>query len=260
MAEKVEYKPALKRRVKERMEIREELIETLRPQTRDDWVNFRIKNKAYPYMSKSGKVFLRRVDKAGTNEGLYKLIVKELGKEYKPSIKEWPEEERPREMLMKYGAENLLPSKLLAIIIRTGNSAKRLSAEELARTITFRNLDSASFSEFCSIDGIGMAKAAQIKAALEIGKRMQRERIEKGRSIKSDIDVFDYYKVHLRDLKKEIFKVVLLNSKPTPTDEDKEITKRLLKTFNVLGVKVLDHIIIGENTHFSFVRNRLMQK
>jgi predicted nucleotidyltransferase len=174
-------------------------------QTREELIDFLIRNKAYPYRSKTGKIYFRRLKKAedeNTNfEGIIKNdAVEKLGlqteedcrflrekikeelsrkREYKPTIKDWPEEERPREMLMKRGAENLSPAKLLAIILQTGDGVKRISAEDLARNLmdcfgNFRNLDSASFSELCSVEGIGMAKAAQIKAALEIGKRFLR--------------------------------------------------------------------------------------
>ena len=112
-------------------------------QTREELIDFLIRNKAYPYCSKTGKIFFRRLKKAedeNTNfEGIIKNgAVEKLGlqteedcnvlreklkeelskkREYKPTIKDWPEEERPREMLMKRGAENLSPAKLLAIIL-----------------------------------------------------------------------------------------------------------------------------------------------
>ena len=94
--------------------------------------------------------------------------------------------ERPRERLIENGAENLRLSELLAIILGTGREGE--SAEELARKVlnkfkTLRALDNATIEEICEIDGIGIAKATQIKAALEIGKRFIREKAEVKRSL-----------------------------------------------------------------------------
>jgi DNA repair protein RadC len=269
-------------------------------QTREEVVNFLIRNKAYPYCSKTGKIFFRRLKKAEDENAHFEGIIKdgaieklglqtekdcrvlreqikeELSKkrEYKPTIKDWPEDERPREMLMKHGAENLSPAKLLAIILRTGNGVKRISAEDLARNLMncfgdFRNLDSASFSELRSVEGIGMAKAAQIKAALEIGKRFLREKTKIGRKIKSVEDVVNYYKPYLRDLKKEVFKVLLLDGRnknnhpsgePKPSEEDIEITNRLVQACDLVGIRALDHIIIGGDGYMSFVDAGLMKE
>lgn len=221
-----------------------EPTQTYVPQTKEEWMNFLVKNKAYPYKSKKGKIFFRRIKKTLDHDDNFFFVIKDKAIEklelkseedcksirenvrkelcksrvYKPSIKDWPEEERPREMLRKYGSESLSPAKLLAIILRTGDSVKRISAEELARNLidhfgSFRSLDSTSLSELCSINGIGMAKAAQIKAAFEIGKRMEREKVVKGKKIKSVEDVFNYYKLYLRDLKKEVFKMMILDSR-----------------------------------------------
>ena len=91
------------------------------------------------------------------------------------SIKKWPEDERPRERLLRFGADELSTAQLLAIILRTGGRNK--SALELAREILvkFNNLkeiEDASIAEFSELKGIGAAKIAQIKAAFELGKRL----------------------------------------------------------------------------------------
>jgi DNA repair protein RadC len=138
-------------------------------------------------------------------------------------IKEWIEAERPREMLWKYGPEALPLSKLLAIILRTGQEGA--SAEELARRLlnqfgTLRAIDAAPISEISKIAGIGLAKAAQVKAALEIGKRLYREEAGKRRKIKKAEDaigyVAEYYGAYLRDAPKEFFAVILLDVKNKP--------------------------------------------
>ncbi len=224
-------------------------------------------------------------------------------------IKDWPEDERPRERLIKFGEEGLSDSQLLAIILRTGNSTKS-NAIDLARILlehygNFRALDSASISELCTIEGIGMAKAAQIKAALEIGKRLLRQKTGSRKKITSVEDVVNYYGPYLRDLKKEVFKIMLLDSRnkiirertisegslnasivhprevikeiiresasavifvhnhpsgePKPTREDIEITERLIKACNLVGVRVLDHIIIGNDDYISLVDEGLIK-
>ncbi len=94
---------------------------------------------------------------------------------YSPAIRELPPEERPRERLQKYGAESLSTAELLAIIIRTGT--KRESALSLGERVlsTFKGLKglfNASLEQIAKIEGIGRVKATEIKAAIELGKRM----------------------------------------------------------------------------------------
>lgn len=139
------------------------------------------------------------------------------------SIKEWIEGERPREMLIKNGSESLSISKLLAIILRTGNEGT--NAEELARKVlnrfrTLRAIDATTIDELCSIEGIGPAKAAQLKSSFELGKRLYREEAEKTERLKGPEDaiayVSRYYGPYLRDAMKESFHIILLNTKNKP--------------------------------------------
>jgi len=94
---------------------------------------------------------------------------------YSPAIRELPPEERPRERLQKYGAESLSTVELLAIIIRTGT--KKESALSLAERVVsafkgLKGLFNASLEQIAGIEGIGPVKATEIKAAIELGKRM----------------------------------------------------------------------------------------
>ncbi len=96
---------------------------------------------------------------------------------YKSSIRHWPEGERPRERLIKFGSDKLSDAQLLGILIGSGDRRAKKNALDLSRDLLqtfgdFQKIDQASVSELCSIKGIGSAKAAQIKAALEVGKRM----------------------------------------------------------------------------------------
>jgi DNA repair protein RadC len=135
---------------------------------------------------------------------------------YEKSIKNWPKDDRPREKLFKEGEHKLSNTELLAILLRSG--VKGQSAIDLARKIiqkfkTFRNLSHTDIRDWGSFKGLGVAKIAQIKAAIEIGRRFQEEEIKENKpKIKSAKDVVGFIMPRMRDLKKEVFKVLLLNS------------------------------------------------
>ena len=137
-------------------------------------------------------------------------------KEGKTGIKSWPCEDRPREKLLRRGAEALSNSELLAILLRTG--VKGESAIDLGRRIvdkfgTFRNMIQTDMREWKEFKGLGPAKLAQIQAALEIGRRFREVEALKGKQkISSSRDVFDIIMPQMRDRKTELFKVIYLNS------------------------------------------------
>lgn len=132
-------------------------------------------------------------------------------------IKNWPEEERPREKLFSRGEHNLTDTELLAIILRSGSKEK--SALDLAREIlqkfkTFRNMSHTELSCWKDFKGLGKAKLATLKAAIEIGRRFQEQEVrDKKPKISSSRDVAHLLMGRMRDLKKEVFKILLLNSK-----------------------------------------------
>ncbi|MBI5149381.1 MAG: DNA repair protein RadC, partial [Candidatus Omnitrophica bacterium] len=135
---------------------------------------------------------------------------------YPTAICQWPKEDRPREKMMQYGEQALSNSELLAILLRTGTKGQ--SALDLARKVihkfkTFRNMSHTDTRDWLEFKGLGMAKIAQIKAALEIGRRFREDetRLERPQ-IKSAKDVVEILMPQMRDLKKEVFKVVFLNS------------------------------------------------
>jgi DNA repair protein RadC len=223
-------------------------------------------------------------------------------------IKNWPSDDRPREKLLKRGAGTLSNSELLAILLRTG--VQGVSAIDLARQMmekfgTFRNMSHTDNREWKVLKGLGPAKIAQIKAALEIGRRFREDEVL---SIKQKIasveDVIGIVMPQMRDLKTEVFKVVYLNSNNriieisdaatgtvnlampivreiihaalqkfaaaiicvhnhpsaniTPSPEDKKLTGELNAAGKLMGIKVLDHIIIGDGRYFSFADDGLM--
>ncbi|MCT4584978.1 MAG: DNA repair protein RadC [Peptostreptococcaceae bacterium] len=223
-------------------------------------------------------------------------------------IKERPFEERPREKIIKYGVSYLSNAELLAILLRTGN--KNMSALQLADYIINSDKEgiyrffNITFEELTEFNGIGMAKACEILSCIELGKRIFKGNIENKVKIKSPKDIFDYYSIDMSFLKKEVFKILLLNTKNevvkdvdisvgslnssivhprevfleaikrsancimlvhnhpsgnvNPSEEDKRITNRLIEAGNIIGIRILDHIIIGNNKYYSFKENFLI--
>lgn len=221
---------------------------------------------------------------------------------YRP-IKDWPEEDRPREKLLDKGAEALTDTELLAILLRTGNASTGESALDHARFLLkqfdgLKGLDEAPIKELRAIKGIGTAKTAQLKAGLEIGRRLSQQKWPAGNSLRSSEEVYRHFRERLEKEKHEIFYVVLLTNKnrkirevkvsegsltaslvhprevynpviresaaavifvhnhpsgdPAPSPEDLEITRRLKEVGEVMGIRVLDHVVIGHDRYFSF--------
>ncbi len=227
----------------------------------------------------------------------------------KTSVKHWPQDERPRERLLMFGATGLSDAQLLAIIIRSGKggrSALDVGRELLQKFNSLAGIEQAGIAELQEVPGIGPAKAAEIKAALELGRRFQKldPSVPYRESLCSSGNVVQYYQSRMKDVKKEIFHCVLLDTKnkvirddvvsigslsasivhpretfkaairesaaavifvhnhpsgdTKPSQEDILLTRRLVQAGEVLGIRVLDHIIVGDGAHFSFKDNGLM--
>lgn len=137
--------------------------------------------------------------------------------ERSPTIRELPESERPRERLFREGEDALSDAELLAIIIRDGRPGK--TAVDIARMLlhragSLRALATRTIAELCEVEGVGPAKAAQIKAALTVGRRMaEAEAFQRGEPVSSSESVFRRYHAQLRDSMREVFKTVLLDRK-----------------------------------------------
>jgi DNA repair protein RadC len=225
-------------------------------------------------------------------------------------IKEWPEDERPREKMLRQGCASLSDAELLALIIRTGDTTSRKSAIDLGRELishfssNLRELGSADISEITAIKGMGIAKAAGVKAAFTLAARFQARKLENLDRFTSPRQVFDYFHHEFRDCRKEYFLVLLLDGKnriirrvqvsegslnqsivhprevfspavkesaaamilvhnhptgdPAPSQEDIAITRRLKEAGEIMGIRVLDHIIVGDGEYLSFVERGLM--
>ena len=227
----------------------------------------------------------------------------------KESIKNWPADDRPREKLLKNGEKSLSDAELLAIILRTGVQGH--SALDIARAVvnkfgTFRELSQAPARDWANFKGLGPAKIAQIRAAIEIGRRFfeghintRNIRIEKAK------DVASLLFPRMRDLKKEAFRVLYLDTKnrlinicelsdgtvdevnpivreifhkalesfatsficvhnhPSgicePSIEDRNLTRDIQKISAPIKINFLDHVILGDNSYFSFAEEGLLE-
>jgi DNA repair protein RadC len=230
-------------------------------------------------------------------------------KVYERAILNWPEEDRPREKLLKYGAHTLSNAELLAILIRTGvkgSSAVDLGRQMMRKFKTLRAISACDPVELHEVKGLSTAKVAQIKAAVELGRRMMSEERALEGPIRSSSDVADYLMPLLRDLKHEVFKVVLLDRRnsvldvvdidegdvaqttpsirrvmlraaqayaaaiiavhnhpsgdPTPSEQDKFLTRDLVVAGRAMEIRVFDHLIIGDGCYFSFADEGVIEE
>jgi DNA repair protein RadC len=131
-------------------------------------------------------------------------------------LRDVPNDERPRERMQQFGAQALSNAELLAILLRTGTyseSAVRLAQKVLIEAGSLRNLVDMSTDQLMTIKGIGSAKAMQIKASVELGRRLARTSLSDTVTIRSPQDVSDYLAEDLRYLQKEHFVCLFLNTK-----------------------------------------------
>ena len=129
-------------------------------------------------------------------------------------ITRWPEKERPRERLLQHGPQPLAEAELLGILL--GKGTRKKTAVDLGRELLYQyeslqNLFSRSPSELMTVKGIGSAKAATLSAAFELARRVQSQRGTPRASLKRSSEVASLYLPLMRDLRKEVFKILLLN-------------------------------------------------
>ena len=135
---------------------------------------------------------------------------------YTPTIKELPSSERPRERLLEYGVGALSTAELLAIILRTGARDENvilLSQRILARFGDLAGMVQASAAEMIREHGLGPAKVAQLKAALELGRRMLVESPDERAQIRSPADAANLVMTEMGLLEQEQLRVMLLDTK-----------------------------------------------
>jgi len=129
-------------------------------------------------------------------------------------IKDWPEGDRPREMLLDKGPEALSDAALLAILLRTGRQGQNaiaLAREMIVKFGGLHGLMSTTSEDLLGVKGIGKAKVAQILAAMEIVKRQLRQPLKKINIIDNPHHLFEYLKVSMSNLSREEFRVLHLN-------------------------------------------------
>ena len=218
------------------------------------------------------------------------------------SIKNWAEDDRPREKLLQKGKLSLSDAELIAILIGSGSpneSAVQLSKRILASgKNNLSELGKLSVQQLCNFKGVGPAKAVSIIAALELGRRRRIEEALDRKKITSSASVFELMQPVIGELPHEEFWIIYLNNSnkvieqlqlskggitgtlvdvrltlkkalelsatslilvhnhPSGTllasEPDKQLTRKLKTAAQSLDIKVLDHVIVTENSYFSF--------
>ncbi len=223
------------------------------------------------------------------------------------AMRELPPEERPRERLDRLGPEALRDAELLAVLFRTGtreHGAVALAEQVLRHFGDLRRVAQASIDELCQVRGLGKVKAIEIKAALELGKRLAAHSHRGRPKISSAADVASLLMVRFKDCETEQFKSLLLNTKnevcrvvdvsdggldatlalprdvfrmavregatgvivchnhpsgdPEPSKDDIHLTDRLAHAAEVLGLRLLDHVIFGDGRYVSLKERKLL--
>ena len=135
---------------------------------------------------------------------------------YHARIRDLPSGDRPRERLRDAGASSLSNQELLAILLRTGGakeSALAMAARLLGRFDGLVGLARSGFAELCAERGLGEAKAAQVKAALELGKRLVAAQPQERPTVHGPEDVANLLQGEMGLLDQEQLRVVLLNTR-----------------------------------------------
>lgn len=142
----------------------------------------------------------------------------QLGKNKSKGIVAWPENERPRERLLRQGAQSLTDTELVAILLRVG--VKGTSAVELARQIlkkfgSLRGMAGIPLSAFLEVKGLKTAKAAQLAAAIEVARRISLPDMRERVLLKNTSKAAEYLKCRLQELSEEHFRALYLNRRGT---------------------------------------------
>jgi len=216
---------------------------------------------------------------------------------------------RLREKFIKSGLKGFHDYEIIELLLSLGTprkDCKQPAKEALKRFKTLRGVLEASPEELQQIDGIGPHNAFGVKLAQEVAREFLKERIIDKPIYKSAKEIFDYLYHSMRDLKKEVFKVIYLNNQnqiietedlfegtinsisispreviegaiknnaaslifthnhpsgnPEPSNSDSDLTKDLVYAGSIMQIRVLDHIIIGENKYFSFAGEGLIEQ
>jgi DNA repair protein RadC len=130
------------------------------------------------------------------------------------AITDWPEDQRPRERLIKHGAQALSEAELLAVFLRvgvSGKSAVELGMDMLRHFHSLNRLFSATLTDFSAINGLGPAKFAQLQAVMELSRRALAEELQAGAVLASPQSVRQYLQLRLANKPYESFTVLFLD-------------------------------------------------
>lgn len=217
-------------------------------------------------------------------------------------FKNIPDSDKPRERLYNLGSENLSDEELISIILKTGIkgiSVKEVSLKLLESIGNIKKLKDIGINSLMNISGIGRVKAIELKAAIELGRRIyvNNETVIR-KKLNNAYLVYDYFKDILRDKKQEYFYCVYVDTKgyyidkkclfigtinnsvihpreifkeayllsangiicvhnhpsgdATPSREDIMVTRKLKEIGIIHGIKILDHVIVGNDNFYSF--------
>ena len=158
---------------------------------------------------------------------------------YHARVQDIPTDDRPRERLQKYGAQFLSNADLLAIILRTGTSGENaieLATKLLAKYNGLHGLLEVDFHILCHEHGLGLAKTAQLKAALELGKRLRNEQPDQRIKIRSPDEAAQLVRLELMHLAHEEMHIIVLDSK----NHLVEYSQRYKGTVNTSVVRVAE--------------------
>ena len=216
---------------------------------------------------------------------------------------------RLREKFMKSGISGFHDYEIVELLLTLGTprkDCKQQAKEAIRKFETLRGVLEAPMEELRDIKGIGSHNAFGIKLVQEVAREFLKEKILEKPICKSSKEIFDYLYHSMRDLKKEVFKVIFLDGKnqiieiedlfkgtlntssiypreviksaiknnavslifvhnhpsgnPDPSESDKDVTEDLVFAGNLMQIKVLDHIIIGDNKYFSFADEGLIEE
>ncbi len=223
-----------------------------------------------------------------------------MGELKRVMIRDVPEEERPRERMIRLGAGMLSNAELIAILLRTGTSSEsvvELGTRVLSQAGGLRGLVGMTFNELIQFRGIGPAKAVQLLAGIELGRRISQMVPEERTAIRSPADAARLVMEEMRHLTQEHFVCLFLNTKnrvidkecifigslntsvvhprevfreairrsaagvicihnhpsgdPSPSQEDLNVTARLVEAGRIIGIELVDHLIIGDGCYIS---------
>lgn len=224
----------------------------------------------------------------------------EINESYSPLIRDLEIHERPRERLIHLGERSLSNAELLGIIMRTGvggENVVRLAERTLVFSGGLPGLARLSVTELMEIKGIGEVKAVEIKAALELGRRLVASSPTEKPKISSPADAANLLMSEMSLLEQEHLRLLLLDTRnnvlasptvyvgslntsvirvaelfraalkenaaaiivahnhpsgdPSPSPEDINVTKQIVKAGEIIDIEVLDHIIIGQQRYVS---------